>query len=315
MKKVALLLCIALVLSLGACAPSVQRHTVADTFDTVIEIIYYGSDDAQKYFDAAQSTLKHWHKISDAYTDWADTDGIYKLNAHAGEWVEMHPDTMQLLVFAKEAYDKTDGSVNAMAGALSTLWKNVEQPPSAEVLQQAMKHTDMSALELGEGRARISDPDARIDVGAFAKGYALQKTAEVLKPLGFEGILSAVSSVVCIGDKDGTGYAVGISDQAGGVAKTVRLTGKSLSTSGTDQRFFEFQGKKYHHIIDLSTGFPAESGVTQASVVHQDAAWADVYSTAALIDGQTTQNALLRRPDGQWQYTGQIKEWIEDVSQ
>lgn len=314
MKRKIVIFCIilSLLLSLlcGCTSAEGYRYTIADTFDTIIEIVSFTSaEDARRYGEAAEEILTLWHKLGDGYHSYEGVSGVYALNQSAGAWVEVGDQMLELLAFGKQAFDATDGSVNLLCGAVTSLWKNTDVPPTTEEITTALQHMDIDALEIQGNRVRITDPLARIDVGAFAKGFALQKAADALRERGFTGLISAVSSVVAVGDKQGSPFHVGIGDQQGGLAATLKLTNVSLSTSGTDQRYFEHEGKAYHHIIDLKTGYPADSGVTQASVLHEHAGWADVYSTAALIDGATARNALLRR-EGTLAYYGEIKEWM-----
>ncbi len=307
---ICLILSVGLSLLGGCSVNNGYGYTVSDTFDTVIRVICYSdAAQAEQYGEIAHRELSFWHKLGDAYHPYEDVVGVYALNHSGGAWVEVSDQMLQLLTFGKQAYDATDGTVNMMCGAVTSLWKNTDQPPTKQAVEQALQHMDINALEIRGNQVRITDPLARIDMGAFAKGYALQKTADVLREQGFMGLLSAVSSVVAVGDKRGEPFGVGIGDGAGAVAVTIQARDIALSTSGTDQRFFKYEGETYHHIIDLKTGYPAKSGVSQASVVHAHAGWADVYSTAALIDGTTTQDALLRR-EGNFAYYGKIKEWI-----
>ena len=289
-RFVAFLLLMSVLGGLCSCGRArAHRYTITDTFDTIIEVLVYSSAaDAEKYGKMAETRLKEYHRLFDGYHPWAEGNNIHTLNESAGEWVEINDELSALLRFGLEAYEKTEGAVNLMGGAVTRLWKDTEVPPAEAELRAALRHISVEALELEQGRARITDPKARIDVGAFAKGYALQKVAEELKQAGFTGLISAVSSVASVGDKNGEPFVAGLSDARGGIARTVELSGgKSLSTSGTDQRFFTHEGKQYHHIIDLATGYPAESGLRQASVLHDDAGWADVLSTASLITGKS----------------------------
>lgn len=271
----------------GCGGAKAHRYTVRNTFDTIIEVICYTSAaDAQKYGAMAEKELKEYHKLFDGYHLWEGVNNICSLNENAGEWVEIDAELSALLHFGKEVYERTDGAVNLMGGAVSLLWKNRDEPPADAEISAALQHIDINALEIAQGRARITDKQARIDVGAFAKGYALQRVAESLEKQGFVGLISAVSSVVAVGDKNGEPFAVGLAGTDGGVERTVYLKDKkALSTSGTNQRFFTYEGKTYHHIIDLATGYPADSDVRQASVLENDAGWADAFSTATLIGG------------------------------
>ncbi len=294
-KVLAMLVAVCLLLSLCSCGNRAHRYTVSGTFDAIIEVICYTSAaDAQKFGAKAEQMLTEYHKLFDSYHCWAGVNNICSLNESGGQWVEISKELQDLLYFGKEVYEQTDGVVNLMGGAVSLLWKETEVPPAQDKIAQALGHIDINALEIKNGKARITDAAARIDVGAFAKGYALQKVADRLKSQGFVGIISAVSSVVAVGDKNGSPFSVGLMGADGGIAKSIELAEKkALSTSGIDQRYFTYEGKRYHHIIDLSTGYPAENGVRQASVLHTDAGWADALSTAALITGEDSADTII----------------------
>ncbi|MBQ6947315.1 MAG: FAD:protein FMN transferase [Clostridia bacterium] len=312
MKNRIFSLCLVLCLCLSLCScrgEQTYRYTVTGTFDTIIEILSSSAEATEHYGKTAEKQLKIWHELCDAYHPYADVVGIYAINQSGGKWVTVSDELLGLLTFGQQAYAKTEGAVNMMCGAVSRLWKDTETPPTEAEIRAALSHTDIGCLEIDGNRVRLTDPDAYLDMGAFAKGYALERVARQLEADGFGGLISAVSSVIAVGDKNGQPFAVGIGDQQGGVGAVLQLKNMALSTSGTDQRYFIYEEKTYHHILDLTTGFPAESGVTQASVLHENAAWADVYSTAALIRGRAEGDAILRR-NGTYEYYGKIKEWL-----
>lgn len=311
MKKLTAVLCaLCLLLCCGGCSGKANRFTIYETFDTVIDVIVYtGSADAEKYGQMAKTELLRYHKLCDAYHPYAGVNGVYEINHAGGKWVTVEKDLADILHFGMQAYQKTDGVVNLLGGAVTTLWKDTAVPPDKTELLKALKHIDINALQIDGNRVRLTDAAAKIDVGAFAKGYALEKTADKLRQNGFCGILSATSSIVTVGDKNGEPFSVAIGNPTGGQAQVLSMRELSLSTSGIDQRFFEYKGKRFHHIIDLSTGCPADSEVIQASVVDRSAAWCDVYSTAALILGKTDKDGLLYYKDGTSNFTGDGKQW------
>lgn len=312
MKKLLFLLVPVLCLAmLGGCGGRAHSYQIYETFDTVIEVITYTSAaDAQKYGEMARQELLKWHRLSDAYHPFADTVGVYQIN-HTTQKCEVSDELADLLCFGVEAAAATDGTVNPMCGAVTGLWKNTEVPPDTDALAAAGKHTDIASLHIEGNTVWRSDAAALLDLGAFAKGYALDQTAKVLKNAGFCGIISATSSIITVGNKNGTPFRVAIAGVNGGTAATLSLEDMALATSGKNQRYFMYEGHRYHHIIDLATGAPAESGVEQASVIAPSAAWADVYSTAALIDGASKQDAVLCRNDGTVRFCNNAKEWTK----
>lgn len=296
---------------LSGCGQQKYTYTIYGVFDTVVQLIGYDSaEKTEKLGKQVEQQLSHWNALADAYHPYEGVEGAYALAD--GKWHTVHKDMMALLQFGVEAYQKTEGVVNLMCGAVTSLWKDTEIPPSETELQNALRHISIESLELNESEntVRIRDPEARIDLGAFAKGYALEQVGKWLESVGFHGILSASSSVVIIGKQDSPAH-VGIGNPVGeGNLAVLNLSGTALATAGTHQRFFTYEGKNYHHIIDLSDGYPAKNGITQVSVVAPSAGWADVYATAYLITGQAQGDSLVLREDGSVQNIGNIEEWM-----
>ena len=128
----------------------------------------------------------------------------------------------------------------------------------------------------------------RLDVGALAKGYAVQKAVELLRASGLKsGLINAGGNVAVIGAPlDGREtWNIGVrapSGTKGGLLDILRLSEGAAVTSGNDQRYFTAAGRRYHHIIDPKTLYPAD-GVSSVTVLHPNSTTADVLSTAAFI--------------------------------
>lgn len=309
MKKRLFAAVAAAVLLLSSCAGEARRRgEIYGTFDTVIEVITsLPQAETDRFTALAKEKLEEWNKLTDAYHPYEGVNGIYAINHSGGKPVPAEEKLLDLLTFGMEAYRETGGTIDLTCGAVTRLWKDVDAPPSEAAVTEALRHVGIENLVIDREKNTVCllDPDAALDVGAFAKGYALQQVAKELQTEGFRGVLSATSSVVAVGDN----AAIGISDpKNGGYDRVLTLRDTALATAGTNQRFFEYQGRKYHHIIDLSDGFPSDSGVIQASIVCEDAGWADVYATAAVIDGHTERDGLLYDAEGTIHETGKIKE-------
>ena len=192
-------------------------------------------------------------------------------------------------------YDTTGGKRNVMLGAVLSLWHDCreaasEDPehariPSADALESAAKHTDISSLEIDKdaNTVRITDPLASLDVGALAKGYATERAAQALEAAGVDGyVLNIGGNLRIIGHKpDGSGWTTGIKDPQDPeqyAAKT-ELADTSCVTSGNYERYFTVDGVRYHHIIDPSTGMPADY-FASVTVITPDSGLADALSTA-----------------------------------
>ena len=171
-----------------------------------------------------------------------------------------------------------------------------------EPLKEAMAHTGVELLEIDEakGTVRLTDPEASLDLGAVAKGYAVQRVCE-----GFESgwLVNVGGNVYATGPKAGNGgsWTVGIQDPDGSGSDflhAVTLEKGAVVTSGDYQRYFEADGKRYHHLIDPETQQPG--GLWRSvSVLHEDSGTADGMSTALFLMTREEGEALLKKLGGE----------------
>ena len=158
-------------------------------------------------------------------------------------------------------------------------------PPSLPELTEAASHAGFSLLEIDEDRStvRLTDPLARLDVGAIAGGFALEQIRSIL-PQGF--LINLGGLVLTSGTKpDGSLWRVGVRDpegDGGAYLCALSLQDAAISTSGDYERCRTIDGVRYHHIIDLDTLYPT-SQWRSVSVLHPDAALADGLSTALFL--------------------------------
>ncbi len=336
MKKLKLLFCLCLVTGLlatlaGCPATSHRAEPKAMayfTFFDTVSYVYSYADDAQETFSAncqlAAETLENYHQLFDIYHEYSGTVNLATVNRNAGgEPLEVEPELISFLLYAKEMYTATDGEMNVMMGAVLRLWHDCREAasqdaahasiPTEEELAHGMDHTDINALEIDPERntVRITDPEASLDVGALAKGYATERAAERLKEAGAEGyVLNIGGNIRTIGTRpDGSGWTTGIKDpqDTDRFAAKVLLQDTSCVTSGNYERYFTVDGVRYHHIIDKDTGMPAEY-FSSVTVITRDSALADALSTAlfcmpyeqglALVEGLGDVQVLWILPDG-----------------
>lgn len=298
MKRCCILLLI-LCFLLGGCAPAAQKQYNAvylDLFDTVTTII--GSGDSEEQFrQEAQKIYEQflvYHRLFDIYSDYEGINNLKTVNDQAGiAPVKVDSAIIELLLDCKAYYELTDGKVNAAMGSVLKLWHEarnhgMENPddaklPDADALAQAAEHISFKSIVIDEKASTvyISDPEASLDVGAIAKGWAAQRVAENAP----KGMLISVGGNVCAtGAKaDGSAWVVGVQNPDGGeYLRKIPITGGSVVTSGDYQRTYTVDGKQYHHIIDPTTGMPSTYW-RSVTVVCADSALADALSTALFV--------------------------------
>jgi thiamine biosynthesis lipoprotein len=174
-----------------------------------------------------------------------------------------------------------------------------------EKLRKAAEHTDISSLIIDKenNTVTITDPEVRLDVGAIAKGYAVEMVAQKLEKMGVSGyVLNVGGNVRTVGSKaDGKPWTVGVEnpfdDESKPYIAYLALAGESVVTSGSYQRYYVVNGKRYHHIIDPETLMPSE-GFTSVSIRCTSSAMGDALSTALFCMDLESGKALIESIEG-----------------
>ncbi len=306
---------------LVSCGQKKQKYSEYsfEYFDTVTTITGYA--DSQEEFDAVAdeilSLLEEYHKLFTIYHRYDGMENLCTINELVdGEHRTVTVDRriIDMLLYAKHAYDMTGGKVNVAMGSVLSVWHeyredgmdepwNAELPPM-EQLQKAAQHTDIDKVLIDEQACtvKLTDPQMRLDVGAIAKGYAVEMIAQHMEKKGIDGyVINVGGNVRTLGAKpDGNGWTVGVEnpdENAEGYLAYLQLRGKSLITSGSYQRYYVVEGKRYHHIIDPATLMPADY-FTSVSIVCDSSADGDALSTALFCMTYEQGLALIESLDG-----------------
>jgi len=311
-RSIALIL--ALLLLTGCAAPvsevdTTEQYTATflTLFDTVTTII--GRAESEEAFKETSQTihddLLRYHELFDIYNDYDGVNNLKTINDNAGIVpVEVDKAIIDLLLDCKDYYDLTAGRVNVAMGSVLHLWHEarndgINDPqnaklPAMDALQEAANHCSFDSVIIDEAASTvyISDPNASLDVGAIAKGWATQRAAENA-PTGM--LISVGGNVCATGPKlsDGTPWVIGIQDPdaADKNLHTIFVTEASVVTSGDYQRLFWVEGKPYHHIIDPDTLMPSIYW-RSVSVICPDSGLADALSTALFLMDREAGSAL-----------------------
>lgn len=308
-------------LGMSACEQDKQKFTEYsfDYFDTVTTITGYTKN--QEEFDKVcaemLALLGEYHKLFTIYHRYDGMENLCTINELVdGEHRTVTVDRriIDMLLYAKQAYELTDGKVNVAMGSVLSIWHeyredgmdepwNAQLPP-VEQLQEAAEHTDIQKVLIDEQACTVTltDPQMRLDVGAIAKGYAVEMVARQMEQKGVTGyVINVGGNVRTLGAKpDGTGWTVGVEnpdEDADDYLAYLQICGKSLITSGSYQRYYLVAGKRYHHIIDPATLMPAEY-FTSVSIVCDSSADGDALSTALFCMTYEQGLALIESLDG-----------------
>ena len=299
-----------LIQSFSACSVKVGKNGTEEVsffaMDTYMTLKVYRGDksavEAKAALGAARDAILEIEGLLSVTSEGSE---IAALNR--GERVEnASAHTVKLLNMAKELHVRTDGLYDVTVYPLVLAWgfTTEEGPsvPSASEIEAAMSEIDMgrvSITEESDGSFTVDAGGAKLDLGSIAKGYAGQVAAEVLRERGFENALLVLGgNVQAMGRKpEGGGFVIGIADpdapeRSITTVSTTELdcifgegTGYAIVTSGTYQRNFTEDGKTYHHILDVRTGYPTKTGLSSVTVICADGALADGLSTSLFLLG------------------------------
>jgi thiamine biosynthesis lipoprotein len=215
-------------------------------------------------------------------------------------------DLFRVLKMSREFFSATDGAFDVSVAPLSFLWKEAIRDtslPDPVAIDEARRRVGMDYVYMDEEtrRVRLLKDGVKLDLGALAKGYAIDRAVARLKEADITSVLvNAGGSVYCLGDNNGKPWRVAIRDprRKGRIFSNMELRDRAAATSGDYEQFFEIDGKRYSHIIDPASGYPVDKGVVSATVVASSAATADALATSCLLlDAARCRGLLGRYPE------------------
>ena len=247
--------------------------------------------DPQRGHALVQEAFAEVERINQLMSTYIEDSRISEINRRAArEPVPAGPELFDLIrrsldisVLTRGAFDITYDSVGQHFD-----FRN-RQRPDAETVDRERRHIDYRYVQLdpAAGTVRFEHEGVRINLGGIAKGYAVERGAELLRRAGVRhAIVTAGGDSRLLGDRRGEPWMVGIRNprEEGAVAISIPLENEAVSTSGDYERFFDEDGVRYHHILVPSTGAPA-TGILSATVFGPDAVFTDALSTAVFVMG------------------------------
>lgn len=265
--------------------------------DTVVNQRVYGAR-GQEAMEAAERSLRELDALFSLYREDSDIARL-AASAGSGKAVAVDERTYTLLSEAKVLGSQTDGAFRLTVAPLSLAWgvasDSPRVPPQQEI-DALLALVDDDDLILRDGTAALRRAGQSVDLGGVAKGAACDAIKSLYDAYGIRSALCWVggSSIYARGAKpDGTAWRLGFRDPSGEEGASLasfEIRDAVFCTSGGYERFFEEDGVRYHHILDPSTGRPAETDVVSVGVLSESGAQADLWSTALFVQG--TEKAL-----------------------
>lgn len=257
--------------------------------DTYMTVTAYGPN-AEMAVDQAQQEIE---RLDALLSTGAETSEVAQINANGGG--TLSEDTTYLLERSLDLYDSTNGVFDIAIYPIMDAWGFTTgnyTVPSDEMIENLLPLTDANNIIYDKDESSISfaKDGMKIDFGGIAKGYTSGRIADIYRECGVtSGLINLGGNVQVVGTKtDGSKWRVAVQspeteDDYLGILSTAD---RAVITSGGYERYFEQDGVKYHHIIDPSTGHPANNGLVSVTIVSSDGTLADGLSTSLFIMGK-----------------------------
>jgi len=277
--------------------------------DTICEITIYdmeemSEENATAAIDSAFELCADYESLISATREESD---IYKINEAGGDAVTCDGDTIELLQLGIKYGDLSEGKFDITLGQVTDLWDfHAEEPkvPAATDVATALKAVDYQQIQIDGNQVSMTEAKGKINLGGIGKGYIADRAAEHLESLGvYSAIINFGGNIVAVGENDGKPFKIGIKDPnnaSGDVLGAVSVNDATVVTSGVYERCFEQDGKIYHHILDVKTGYPVDTDVMSVTLVAAKgrSADCDALSTTCLILGIEEGMKLIESVDG-----------------
>lgn len=248
-----------------------------------------------------QTVFDDMRDVENRMTVKGITSELIAVNKAAGiNPVVVSEDTYHVVDAAKKAAEESSGAFDITVYPIVALWgigTDQARVPSESEIADELKYVGYNDLVLDPDKLSVflKRPGMGLDLGGIAKGYAADRIAEILKSMGVEsGIINLGGNIFAMGSKaDGSAWKIGIQNPMSdrgeyiGIAEAVNQT---VVTSGIYERYFEKDGKRYHHIMDTKTGYPADNELAGVSILAASSIDADALSTTCFVLG--TEKAL-----------------------
>ncbi|MDB5338182.1 MAG: apbE 3 [Planctomycetaceae bacterium] len=273
------------------CGPTVRlgKQAMACDFDVIL------NPGLVARLDVAAMALDVIDELEDQLSVYRAESEVSRLNVRAAEgWVEVEPRLFELLLLAREMSEATAGGFDVTTGPLIALWRRCKAEyrlPTTDEISEAQRLTGISQVLFDPERRAVRFPRAGMEfnLGSIGKGYALDRAAELMVEQGVAEFLlhGGKSSLLARGPHDCyPGWPIGISNPLfpEKTLATILLVNAGLSTSGSNIQYFRLEGKRYGHILDPRTGWPAE-GLASVTVLAPTATIAEALSTAFFVIG------------------------------
>lgn len=272
-------------------------------FNTIVTLTGYGNR-ADAILEEAFSLCEEYESRFSYTKEGSD---IWNINHAQGQPVTVHEDTAFLLSQAIAYAQLSEGLIDPTVTPLSELWNftgEVPGPvPEDSRLQALLTHVDYRTIHVQGTTVWLDDPNARVDLGFIAKGYIADQLKIFFTEQGLDSaLINLGGNVLAVGAKpDHSPFRVGIQKPfapKGETVSIVSLNDLSLVSSGSYERYFEQDGVIYHHILNPSTGYPADTDLNGVTILSSSSMEGDALSTSCFLLGREKGQELIESLPG-----------------
>ncbi len=299
---VTLVLSVLFIYSLTGCEkPGSLNKFKLYSFGTEIEIVYFAPKGKHALID--QSLKARFDQLHYDWHAWEQGGILSKINTalSQGEFIEVDQRVLEVIIKARSLSALSKQYFNPVIGNLIAAWgfqSNIieDRAPPFNAIERYLKNpAKIEQLHIKGNRLSSTNPQLKIDLGGIAKGYAADLISNILRTNNVDNaIINLGGDVKVLGQYQNRAWKIGITNpiKPEEAAITVGLCpNQAIFSSGTYERFFEWEGKNYHHILNPKSGFPEYTWVS-ASVIHDDAVVADVAATALIAAGDRWEEVI-----------------------
>ena len=281
MKKIITYLSVVLIIILIILNLVKEKEYTRNIFymDTYISVkINTNKRNINEILEEIENIYKYYDSLTNKYNPNSD---ISKINNVVGEYI-INSDLYDLLEYSIGYYDKTNGLFNINMGNVTSIWKKYRELGSGIPTKEELDvNTDINAIKL-LGNNKVLVNNANIDLGGIVKGYVTKIVGEYLDKNGINDYIINAGGNVIVGSRNKK-YKIGVEDpDNNGVLATIKGENICVVTSSGYNRFYEYNNKKYHHIIDPSTNYPSNN-MKSVTIISKDCALADILSTTLFL--------------------------------
>lgn len=275
---------------------SCEKTSVAMGTVVTVKLFGFGAkndlDKIETEISGLENSVLSWRKKG---------SDVYRINEGAGDEVSVSPDTVKVIGQCIEISDKCSGGFDISIGKVTRLWDfggDNQRLPSENEIKSVLADVGYKNIKVSGKAVQIKKGQA-LDLGAVGKGFACDKIKDLLaKGRTKSAVVSVGGSLLIYGNRT---FSVGIvnPDNDKQSMGTLKLKDTCVSTSGNYEKYFEMDGKRYHHILNATTGYPATSEFKSVTVVCDSGLLSDALSTVCYIVGYRKSLEILKEYDAE----------------